>query len=57
MSDLHGPWLDCPWCGGRVPLAYLAPSDEEPGAAAGVCTDCRRRVTIMPPDDPLAPGP
>ncbi|OAA17967.1 hypothetical protein UG55_110212 [Frankia sp. EI5c] len=56
MTDIDGPWLDCPWCGGRLPLAYLAPSDEEAGAAVGVCVDCRRRVTVTTPDDPFAPS-
>jgi hypothetical protein len=54
-NSVGGPWLDCPWCGGAVPLAHLVPSDEEPGARVAVCDGCGRRVAFTPPDEP-GPG-
>jgi hypothetical protein len=43
------PELTCPWCGGAVPLAYFAASDEEPETDVGVCPRCGRRVPLSLP--------
>jgi hypothetical protein len=43
------PEVACPCCGGAVPLAYFAASDEEPDTDVGVCPGCGRRVTLPLP--------
>ncbi len=54
MNVPDGPQVSCPWCGGAVPLARFAASDEETGTDVAVCLSCGRRVPLQLP---LPPAP
>jgi ribosomal protein S27AE len=45
-NELAGPWISCPRCGTAIGLARFAESDDEVGAAVGVCPSCGERVDL-----------
>jgi hypothetical protein len=47
-----GPWVDCSWCEGTIPLSRFGVTEEEPGARVAVCGSCQKRVFITPPVHP-----
>ena len=48
----EGPWVDCSWCDGTIPLTHFGITEEEPGARVAVCGSCHKRVIISPPVHP-----
>jgi hypothetical protein len=49
-----GPWVDCPWCDGTIPLSRYGLSEDEPDGRVAVCGSCGRRVFDLAPQHPGA---
>jgi DNA-directed RNA polymerase subunit RPC12/RpoP len=52
MTVPDRPEIPCAWCGGGIPLARFAASDDEEGTEVAVCPRCGRRVALQLPLGP-----